>query len=219
MPEGCRVARAIIEAMARRFLVAACGLIALVFSAACGGGVTAPGGTASSPTTPTQGSHLATGTVPAATLTLTSAAFADGATIPADFTCDGGGSSPPLAWTGVPGAAKALAIVLEDPDAPGGYVHWVVYAIPPSPASVSAGISPKPGVLPAGLIEGVNGSGKLGYTGPCPPAGQQHHYNFHLYALDAPLALPPGKTAADLQAAIAGHTISQATLTGLYRRQ
>jgi len=153
-------------------------------------------------------------------LTLTSAAFAAGASIPADFTCDGQGGSPPLAWTGVPATAKALALVVEDPDASGGgFVHWVVYAIPPEVSSLAAGISPKPGVLPAGLIEGVNGSGKLGYAGPCPPAGQQHHYNFHLYALDASLGLPPGKTRVDVEAAIAGHTIGQATLTGLYKRQ
>jgi Raf kinase inhibitor-like YbhB/YbcL family protein len=201
-----------------RWLIACCIFVGAAFMAACGGGSAAP--TAVPSPTVTSLSGTATRTVPAGQLTLTSAAFADGSTIPADFTCDGPGASPPLAWTGVPTNAKALALVLQDPDAAGGgYVHWIVYAIPPAMSSLAAGISPKPGVLPAGPIEGVNGSGKIGYTGPCPPAGQQHHYTFQLFALDAALSLPPGRTAADVEAAVAGHILAQATLIGLYKRQ
>lgn len=203
----------------RLSLLVCCAIGILALASACGGGGGAANPSASSPAA---GSPLAaaTGTAVPGSLTLTSAAFANGLSIPADFTCDGRGASPPLAWTGVPAAAKALVLVVEDPDAAGGgFVHWVVYAIPPELTSFAAGISPKPGVLPAGPIEGVNGAGKIGYTGPCPPAGQQHHYNFHLYALDAPLALAPGKTRGDVEAAIAGHTIEQAMLTGLYKRQ
>ncbi len=207
--------------MQRRLSILACYVIGvLVLSVACGGGSTGSGSPQASSTTVGSPSVIATGTASPGALTLTSAAFANGLGIPADFTCDGRGTSPPLAWTGVPAAAKALALVVEDPDAAdGGFVHWVVYAIPPELNSFAAGISPKPGVLPAGPIEGVNGAGKIGYTGPCPPAGQQHHYNFHLDALDAPLVLSPGKTRADVEAAIVGHTIGQATLTGLYKRQ
>lgn len=212
--------RAIMTRMRLRLpFLAGCTVLALMLLAACGGGSNAPATPpASSPTAPA--SLSATTTAPAGSMTLTSAAFAAGASIPADFTCDGQGASPPLAWTGVPATAKALALIVDDPDASAsGFVHWVVYALPPEMTSFAATISPKPAVLPGGLIEGVNGAGKLGYTGPCPPAGQQHHYNFHLYALDAALVLPPGKTRAEVESAMAGHTIAQATLTGLYQRR
>jgi Phosphatidylethanolamine-binding protein len=40
----------------------------------------------------------------------------------------------------------------------------------------------------------MNSFDTLGYTGPCPPGTESHHYVFRLYALDVPLDLPPGKT-------------------------
>src|SRR5437763_714320 len=67
------------------------------------------------------------------TIKVTSGAFAEGELIPAQFTCAGANVSPPLAWTDVPAEAKALALVVDDPDAPRGtWVHWVVYNLPPT---------------------------------------------------------------------------------------
>src|ERR1700730_4851378 len=72
-----------------------------------------------------------TNTMSKAEIKLTSAAFNEGQTIPRPYTCDGVNISPPLEWSGVPKTAKTLAIVCEDPDAPGGtWVHWVIYNLP-----------------------------------------------------------------------------------------
>jgi Raf kinase inhibitor-like YbhB/YbcL family protein len=63
----------------------------------------------------------------------------------------------------------------------------------------------------------VNGSGRPGYTGPCPPkGGAAHHYQFTLYALDAPLTLEAGKTKDELEQAVKGHILATAQLTGLF---
>ena len=51
-------------------------------------------------------------------LVLTSAAFAALGAIPTHHTCEGPDVSPPLAWTGVPAAAKSLVLIVDDPDAP-----------------------------------------------------------------------------------------------------
>ncbi|MGZ4639021.1 MAG: hypothetical protein ACXV2J_08165, partial [Actinomycetes bacterium] len=59
-------------------------------------------------------------TDPSVTLTVRSPAFAEGGPIPRDFTCKGANISPPLQWSGVPSTARALALVVSDPDAPGG---------------------------------------------------------------------------------------------------
>ena len=113
-----------------------------------------------------------------AKLDVTSAAIQDGAPIPARYTCDGDGQSPPLSWGEPPAGTKSFALVVDDPDAPSGsFRHWGVYDIPASTRSLGAGQS----------IGGqaVNGFGKSGYGGPCPPKGHgPHHYRFKLYALD-----------------------------------
>jgi Raf kinase inhibitor-like YbhB/YbcL family protein len=61
------------------------------------------------------------------TMKVTSSAFQAGQAIPAKYTCEGADISPPLEWSGVPAAAKSLALICDDPDAPGGtWVHWVL---------------------------------------------------------------------------------------------
>ena len=68
---------------------------------------------------------------------LTSSAFEDGAPIPARYTCDGQGLSPPLAWEGIPEATRSLVLVVDDPDAPDParperiWVHWVLFNLSP----------------------------------------------------------------------------------------
>ena len=70
-------------------------------------------------------------------LTLTSSAFQAGGKIPSQYTCEGEDISPPLAIDGVPGGAKSLALIIDDPDAPDPkapkrvWVHWVVHNLPP----------------------------------------------------------------------------------------
>ncbi len=62
---------------------------------------------------------------------LTSSAFANDGSIPRKYSCDGEDVSPPLAWDGVPADAKALALIVDDPDAR-GWVHWVAFADSPT---------------------------------------------------------------------------------------
>jgi Raf kinase inhibitor-like YbhB/YbcL family protein len=149
-----------------------------------------------------------------ATLRLTSAGFADGQAIPRRFTCAGREVSPPLAWDGVPARARALALVLEDPDAPGGtFVHWTVFDIPRGVSGLRAG------QVPAGAREGENSSGERGYRGPCPPEQDRpHRYVFLVYALKSALGLDAGAPPADVRAAIGRAAIARGQLTGRYGR-
>src|SRR5208283_1102047 len=100
----------------------------------------------------------------ASELQISSASFANGDTIPAQFTCDGAAHSPPLAWSGVPKGTTSMVLLVEDPDAPSGtFVHWVVYDIPASSSGFKeGGVEGK---------EGANSTGKDSYMGPCPPPG------------------------------------------------
>lgn len=200
----------------RGALLAACAalLIAIVTASACGGdseedAVTDAEATAP-PATPT----------PAATTTLklTSAAFADNTTIPTEHTCFGGNTSPPLAWSGAPADTGAFALLVDDPDAPGGtFDHWVLYDLPASTTELPTGV-PKGATLTGGGTQGTNGVGETGYLGPCPPAGPEHHYRFRLFALDAPLDLEPGKSKGEVEEAMETHILAETVLTGLFGR-
>jgi len=143
---------------------------------------------------------------------LKSTAFGDGQGIPARYTCDGAGVSPPLQINGVPDGAVALALVMDDPDAPvRTFDHWLVWNIPADTAVIPEDTEPEG-------VHGRTGFGKLGYGGPCPPSGT-HRYRFKLYALDAEIDLPQGSQKAELEAAMEGHVLAQAQLIGTYRRR
>jgi Raf kinase inhibitor-like YbhB/YbcL family protein len=155
------------------------------------------------------------------TLTLTSPAFAEKGSIPAKYTCDGPGVSPPLRWSGVPSAAKSLALVVDDPDAPDPkapkttWVHWVVYDIPPSATALPEGASA--GGLPAGARQGLNDWKKPEYGAACPPVGR-HRYVHKLYALDTALPNFDSPTKADLEDAMQGHVLARGELIGMYEK-
>lgn len=145
-------------------------------------------------------------------------AFADGQQIPVKYTCDGQNISPPLRWSGVPAEAQELVLVVDDPDAPSGlFTHWLVYGLPPRTAGLPEGVPPGE-TVPGGGRQGRNDFGRLGYGGPCPPSGS-HRYIFTVYALDAPLNLPPGATRRQLFHAMNGHVIDTGQLTGRYQRR
>jgi Raf kinase inhibitor-like YbhB/YbcL family protein len=154
-------------------------------------------------------------------LELQSSAFAPNATIPMPYACTdagGAGKSPPLIWRGTPASAKTFAVVVRDPDAPGGsFVHWVVYNLPANTTKLAADV-PKTDTIPGGGDQGVNGFGNIGYQGPCPPPGKPHHYHFHLYTLDSELKLKPEATADDVELAAKGHTLAEADLVGIFER-
>jgi len=148
---------------------------------------------------------------PRASLDVSSTAFAANNPIPAEFTCEGGNQSPPLAWSGMPAGTKSIAILVEDPDAPKGpYLHWLVVGIDPSITSLDKAAS-----LPSGAMAAKNDKGNAGYVGPCPPAGK-HHYYFRVYALDTKLSKPNSKIA--FVTAIANHVLAQGELVGTYEK-
>jgi Raf kinase inhibitor-like YbhB/YbcL family protein len=150
-------------------------------------------------------------------LRVQSPAFFEGGQIPRSYTCDGKDVSPPLSWSGVPEGAKSLALICDDPDAPGKtWVHWVLFNLPPRIEGLPEGVPARTSVSGGG-VQGTNDFRKVGYGGPCPPRGT-HRYMFKLYALDAELALPAGATKAELEGASEGHVLGQATLTGKYSR-
>lgn len=148
-------------------------------------------------------------TVPAS-IVVTSTAFAEGAPIPAAYSCRDRNVSPPLAWSGVPPEAAALALVVDDPDAPRGtYTHWVVLDIPPTVTSIGEG------AVPAGAVQARNSAGNARYDGPCPPSGT-HHYRFAVYALSGPLGLADGASLDVAVNAISDRAIATGTLTGTF---
>lgn len=149
---------------------------------------------------------------------LSSTAFQAAGIIPAKYSCDGENISPQLSWTDAPHETKSFALIMHDPDAPrsGGFTHWVIYNLPPNTTNLKEGI-PARDKIPGKGIQGVNDSGRVGYMGPCPPAGI-HRYYFHLYALDSELDLKSGAGKSDLESAMKGHVLAQTELMGRYQR-
>lgn len=145
-------------------------------------------------------------------ITVSSTAFKDGETIPAQFTCDGADEPPPLAWSGVPSGIAALALVVDDPDAPRGtFVHWVVLDLPADTTRLE-------GSLPAAAVQAKNTAGQPSYFGPCPPSGT-HHYRFTVYALSKPTGLRDGADLDGALEAVRSTATAQGRLVGTYTRQ
>lgn len=201
-------------------------------------------------------------------MNLTSSSFADGQTIPGEFSfciadpahhvCLGKNLNPQLAWTDIPANTRSFVLICHDPDVPSqgddvnqegrsvpaslrrvDFFHWVLIDLPASLTSINAGefsddITPrgKPGPqAPHGARHGFNNYTEwfaddhdmcgdyYGYDGPCPPWNDEirHHYVFTVYALDIEKLPLEGKfSGAEVRAAIAGHILGQASLTGTY---
>ena len=144
--------------------------------------------------------------------TLSSAAFEHGGAVPRRHTCDGEDVSPALAWSGVPEGTHSLALVVDDPDAPGRtFLHWLAWGLEPETGSLGEG--------EAAPVEGTNDFGSTGYRGPCPPSGHgPHRYFFRLHALGAPVDLRAGAGRDELERAIRDHKLGTAELMGTYER-
>lgn len=144
---------------------------------------------------------------------LTSPAFSMNQPIPAQFSCDGQDMNPPLALDGVPDTAKALALIVDDPDAPGKvWVHWTLWNVDPKLKEI------RQDSVPAGAVQGRNDFGKDAWGGPCPPGGT-HRYRFRLFALKQKLELPAGAAEPALVKAMEGKILDQAELVGTYTRK
>jgi Raf kinase inhibitor-like YbhB/YbcL family protein len=135
------------------------------------------------------------------------------------YTCDSDNSSPELRWEQVPEGATSLAVIAEDPDAPGGlFTHWLIYNIPSQLKHLPAGIPPQDS-LANGIRQGTNSFGKLGYAGPCPPHGDTpHRYIFRLYVLSFAPNLPPRCGRDEFLMAVRPFVIAECEVVGRYRR-
>lgn len=138
-----------------------------------------------------------------------------GAAIPARHTDYGEGRSPALQWKAV-GGARSYAVLVEDPDAPTDkpFVHWLAWNIPADTHALPGDIRPDAAsARPAGMREGRNDHGGVGWFGPRPPAGDPpHRYHFEVLALDAMLDLDDGATREDLLASIDGRVLAKGEL-------
>jgi Raf kinase inhibitor-like YbhB/YbcL family protein len=145
-------------------------------------------------------------------MTISSPAFLDSQAIPKQYSCDGDGTNPPLAFSNIPAETKSLALLVEDPDAPTPpWIHWVMWNISPATTQISENS------VPTGAMQGQGSSGQNVYGSLCPPSGL-HHYIFIVYALDTTLTIPSYSTADNLKSAMQGHVIEQTQLTGTYTR-
>lgn len=151
---------------------------------------------------------------------ISSPAFADDGPIPRAHTCDGADLSPPLTWSDLPEGTRELALICDDPDAPGKtWVHWVLYGIAPAVTGLPAGVPTEAELRrPIAARQGTTDFRRVGYGGPCPPPGPAHRYVFTLYALSDVLKLPAGATKAVLLEAIKKVTLEQAVMIGKYGR-
>jgi len=146
-------------------------------------------------------------------------AFEDGGFIPEEYTADGRDISPPLIFENVPAEAETLAVIVDDPDAPGGaFTHWLIWNIPADINEISKNIERKGEVKGLkGALQGKNDFNELGYRGPAPPSGV-HTYRFFVYALEDKLDLEAGANKETLLEAMEGHILQKAVLNGEYTR-
>lgn len=159
-------------------------------------------------------------------MTLTSTAFATGATIPVKYTQPGHDVSPPLEWSAPDSLTKSFVLLVHDPNAPAGtsgddVLHWLVWNIPASARSLPEGV--KHGPEQADGMRQISVSGPY-YRGPAAPStGPVHAYVFELFALDttvsvAAVGAPPAATRTAVLAAMTGHVRGKAALVGVFRR-
>jgi Raf kinase inhibitor-like YbhB/YbcL family protein len=143
---------------------------------------------------------------------LSSPAFTDQTAIPVANTCKGRDVSPELDWSSVPAGTAALVLFVDDPDGR-DWVHWSVLDLPPATMQLPEGLTPDA----AGIQQGRNDFGNVGYGGPCPPSGT-HHYRFRLYALASPLGLAGHPDGSAVRAALGrARVLGIATLTGTFK--
>ena len=153
---------------------------------------------------------------------ITSSAFRDGEEIPRTYSREGAEHSPPLSIDEVPDGTEALALIVDDPDAPDQtWVHWLIWDIPGDRSAIPEDV-PKDETVSAlgGARQGINDFDEIGYGGPMPPPGHGiHHYRFTAHALSQALGLEPGADRNALEAAMDGKVLDQARLTGTYERE
>jgi len=159
----------------------------------------------------------ASSTTPPGAFSIRAASLVPGSVLPDVYTCKGASESPEVTWDGVPAGTKSLALILDDPDAPGGrFTHWLVFNIPPDSSGLPRA-QPNAKVIANGAQQGENSGGSRGYYPPCPPIGSSHRYVFRLYAVDMDITQPTADRES-IDWALTGHTIAQTEFTTTFRR-
>ena len=120
--------------------------------------------------------------------------WAEGAQLDARFTCTAG-ISPSLTFQNVASDVVTLALSIVDETA-NNSVQWIVANIQPTETVVAEG------QVPVGSIEATNALGTIGFSAPCPPAGETHTYRLTGYGLSQQLDLGNGVDSATLIQAI-----------------
>lgn len=151
-------------------------------------------------------------------IVVSSDAFVQGQPVPVHYTCRGEDTSPAVRWERAPAGTQSFAVVLEDPDAPGGlFTHWLVYGIPPDRQELPEGLPAEP-VVAGGILQGTNSFGTPGYRGPCPPGGPTHRYVLRVYALDGMPNLAGGAVRKTFDTVISGHVLGTGEMTAPFSR-
>ena len=141
-----------------------------------------------------------------------SPSFKQGEPIPSKFTCQGADVNPSLIISNFPVQTQWLALIVDDPDAPGGtWVHWLLWNISNQLKEIPENS------VPAYAVQGKNSWGKSKWGGPCPPSGI-HRYFFKLYALDSKLSITSTAGKNQLENAMKGHVLATAELMGTYKK-
>lgn len=151
---------------------------------------------------------------------VTSNTFEDGGTLPSSVAHQWGGGenrSPHLEWSNAPAGTKSFALSMYDPDAPTtvGFVHWLLFNIPPDVTSLEEGVGSS--ASPVSSTTGYCDFGVSDFGGPAPPPGDPHRYVITVYALDVPeLELDSSTTYALFRFSILGHVLGEAQITGIF---
>ena len=149
------------------------------------------------------------------------ASFTHGESIPEKFTCEGADVSPELTVGDVSDDAAALAVVVDDPDAPHGpFTHWLLWNVPPETVEIGEDVRRTEEVADLdGARQGENDFGDVGYRGPCPPEGDDpHEYRFTLYVLESELDADAGSARPPVQEELDEKTTASAQFSGTFGR-
>ena len=109
-----------------------------------------------------------------ASIVFTSPVFHEKRRIPKKHTCTQISAnvpniSPPLGWEGLPDGTVSLALIMDSLEIEGAErVHWVMWNMPPTLTGLEENVGHAE-KLADGTAQGANGSGEVGYLGPCPP--------------------------------------------------
>ncbi len=154
--------------------------------------------------------------VAASGFTLTSTDVSDGGSLPAEFTCDGNGSTLPLAWSGAPDGTQSYAVIMHHEAPDGIHWYWVLYNIPAEVTSLPKNVS---GI---GVLGNNINNGLVEYSPPCSKGPGDKTYTYTVYALSAEpqISVPAEQVNRDtLLAAMEDITLANAKMNVVYARE